>query len=196
MEKTILVVVGSVGSGKTETSNFIKSLGIPTFRTGDVIRKAVLDSGLSLTPKNSERMAVELRRKYGNDYPARKTGEKIKQLPKTERLICVEGPRDMDEVDYLATLGRVILLVLEAPIELRFSRTVARKGTKLEPKTRDPETLEEFRWRDMTESERGQAEVTHTDKYPRHVIENTGTKEELYDKVRRIVEKLKHETGM
>jgi len=189
MERTILVVVGYIGSGKSEASGYIKSLGIPMFRTGDVIRKAVLDSGRPLTPKNSEMMAVRLRQEHGMDYPARKTGEAIKRCK--EGLICVEGPRDVEEVEYLATLGRVMLLVIEAPLRLRFERAKARVGSKLEPKTRDTGNFEEFKWRDQAENERGQREITHTDKYPRHVIDNSGTREELHSKIRGIIDKLK-----
>jgi dephospho-CoA kinase len=186
MERTILVVVGYIGSGKSEVSSYIKSLGIPMFRTGDVIRKAVLDSGKPLTPKNSEMMAVSLRKEHGNDYPARKTGERIEQC--NEGLICVEGPRDTEEVDYLATLGKVILLVIEAPIELRFERARARKGSSLEPKSRDTHDYEEFKWRDQSENARGQREITHTDMYTRYTINNSGTKDELHKKVKKLIQ--------
>jgi len=190
MERTIIVVVGLIGAGKSETSGYIESLGIPMFRTGDVIRKAVLDRGMELTPKNSEMMARKLREEHGMDYPARKTGERIEKSK--AGLICVEGPRDMAEISYLSTLGEVRLLVVTAPIDVRYERSRSRKAAnELEPKSRDPKDFEEFKWRDEKERERGQDDVISTDKYTKYVIENTGTKEELYEKIRGIIAEIK-----
>ena len=38
-ERTIIVVTGLPGSGKSEVSNYLKGLGMPMFRTGDIIRE-------------------------------------------------------------------------------------------------------------------------------------------------------------
>jgi dephospho-CoA kinase len=189
MERTILIVVGYIGSGKSEVSGYISSLGIPMFKTGDVIRKAVIDSGQPLTVQNSEKMAVELRKKHGMDYPARKTGEKFSELK--NNIICVEGLRDIFEIDHLATLGKVYLIVVKSPLDMRFKRSMSRKITKLEPSSRDTKNLEEFKWRDKSENDRGQREVTHTKKYPRFVINNNGTRNELYRKIDKILKTIK-----
>lgn len=182
MEKTILVVVGLPGSGKSEVSDYIRSKGIPMFRTGDVIREEVVNRGMELTIKNQEAISKKLREEEGMDAPARRTGEKIKAAD--SGLICVEGPRDMHEISYLAGLGRLVLLVVDAPDELRFERLKNRGGS------RDPKTREEFEWRDRSERERGQGEVLATEKYPKHVIENTGSREELRRKVDKVLKKL------
>jgi len=190
MERTILIVTGLPGSGKSEVSEYIKSKGIPMFKTGDVIREEVIKRGLELTPQNSEMIARKLREEEGMDVAARRVGKKIKTM--NDSLICVEGPRDMYEVDYLSTLGRVILVVTQAPENTRFERMKARRGAgKFAPKSRDPRSFKEFKWRDEHELERGLQEVTTTDKYPRIIIQNTGTKEELRKKVDEILEKIK-----
>ncbi len=182
MQRTIIVVVGMPGSGKSEVSKFCKEQGIPMFRTGDVIRKAVIDGGMALTPENSEMMARKLRERHGMDFAAREVGKRISKL--NDSLICVEGPRDMYELEHLASLGRVVLVVVEAPFEARFKRSTSRKGNRLEPRTRDARSVEEFKWRCKKELERGLGEVLKTKKYARHEIRNDGTLEELRKKAK------------
>jgi len=189
MEKTILVVTGLPGSGKSEVSDYIKSLGIPMFRTGDVIREEVTRRGLELNPKNSEMISRKLREEEGMDAPARRVGESIKSA--NSDIVCVEGPRDMHEIDFLATLGQVFMLIIDAPVGTRFMRSVSRKGSEKEPKTRDPKTLLEFKWRDRKEMERGLGEVISTKKFNMHVINNTGSKQQLYNEINSIIQELK-----
>jgi dephospho-CoA kinase len=194
MERTIIVITGLPGSGKSEASGYIKSLGIPMFRTGDIVREEVLRRGLELNAQNSEMIARKLREEEGMDVLARRLGGKIKKL--RGGLVCVEGPRDMHEVRYLATLGRVMIIITEAPEKTRFGRLSARKGSgRLEPRSRDPKTFEEFRWRDERELERGLREVMATDSYPRVVVSNAGAREELTGNIRKIVENLKKGSG-
>ncbi len=188
MERTILVVVSMPGGGKSEASGYIRSKGISVFKSGDVVRKAVLDSGQPLTIENSENMARKLREEHGNDYPTRVTGEKIKPLK--DRVVCVDGPRDIYEIRYLATLGRVIIIWVDAPLELRYERSVSRKGSSLEPKTRDPKDFEEFRWRDRKEGERGEAALKTTKEFEVRVLDNTGTKEELHRKIDEVLKSI------
>lgn len=193
MNRMIIVVVGLTGGGKSEASDYIKSLGVPMFRTGDVVRAEVVKRGFELTPRNSELIARKLRQELGGDAPARITGELIKK--NKDKLICVEGPRDMAEIAYLATLGSVLILVISASPEVRFERSKKRTATKLEPKTRDPNSYQEFLWRDEKEKERGQLEVMTTELYVRKEVKNSLGKEELHAKLKEIVDGLKKQVG-
>ena len=187
--RTIIVVTGLPGSGKSEVSGYLKGLGIPMFRTGDVIREEVLDRGLELNPRNSEKIARQLRKEEGTDVAARRTCEKIKPL---RGLVCVEGIRDMDELEYLATLGRIVLVIVEADEKVRFSRQrVRRSGGRLEPSSRNPKTLEDFEWRDRMERERGLDEVIATDRYEKHVIENNEGLAELRNRVDALLKEIR-----
>lgn len=189
--RRIIVVVGSIGSGKSEVSSYIQSKGIPMFRTGDVIRKEVISRGLTLNPGNSEMIARKYREEEGMDIATRKVWQQIRKLPPEKYpMICVEGPRDLYEIGFLAGRAEVILLVIDAPMVLRFRRTKQRRGTRLEPKTREASDFKEFKWRDDSENERGQKEVMNTKKFPRFVIDNSGTKKELHEKLDEILDSL------
>jgi dephospho-CoA kinase len=191
-KRRIIIVVGSIGSGKSEASGYIKSKGIPMFRTGDVIRGEVIRRGLTLNPKNSEMIARRYREEKGMDIAARMVWEQIRKLsPKKYPIVCVEGPRDMYEISYLAGHADIVMLVIDAPLVLRFRRAKHRKGSHLEPKTRDANDFKEFKWRDDSENERGQKDVINTKKYPRFVIDNSGTKQELHENIDDIISGMK-----
>jgi len=183
LPKTVVVIVGMPGSGKSEVSELYRSQGIPMFRTGDVIREEVVRRGLPLTPENSEKMARQMRDELGMDMAARITMDKVLKL--RERLVCVEGPRDMSELAYISRLSRMILLVLKSDSDIRFRHLKGRGGS------RDPKTLKEFNWRDGKEKERGISDVIKTRKYPRYEIENNGTLDELRRKALEVLDEIR-----
>lgn len=189
MNKIILIVTGLPGSGKTAAAKIIKRMGLPIFRTGQAVKDEVARRGLPYTIENSETVAREMREKTGPDAPARITAEeKIKPFWREhpeENVICVEGLRDMHEVDYLASLGRIIILVVETPLETRFRRMTARR------ELRDPKDLEEMKWRARKEKERGMQDIFTTEKYPIRKIPNTGTLEELRAKLKKLLKEIR-----
>ena len=188
MPKTIIVVVGLPGAGKSEVSSFFREQGLPMFRTGDVFRDEVISRGLELNIENSEKISRQLREELGMDVAARIVMDKILKLP--DKLICVEGPRDMDELAYIAKLSRLVLVVVKADSSTRFSRLRSRgQGS------RDPKDRREFDWRDSREKERGLAEVLKTRKYARYEIENEGTLDDLRRKAKAILDEIRSNAG-
>lgn len=184
LPKTTIVVVGMPGAGKSDVSKFFKERGIPMFRTGDVFREEVVNRGMELNIENSEKISRQMREELGMDVAARIVMDKILKLP--DKLACIEGPRDMYELAYIAKLSRLILVVVRADSDTRFQRLKNRKQG-----SRDPRSMQEFRWRDEKERERGLAEVLDTRKYARYVIENDGTLEELREKAKAIFDEIR-----
>ena len=180
--KTIILVTGLPGSGKTAASSHIRSKGIPTFLLGDIFREEMRKRGLEFTNVNSERVAVQVRKEHGMDYAARKTGEKIKRLD--NMLVCVDGARDMFELRRLASFGKLILVIIDAPEKIRYKRLVNAGGYKR------PKSYEEFLWRAKEELKRGMAKIIHTHKYEKYVIRNKSTKYELKRKIDELLENI------
>jgi len=194
LRKTTMVVVGMPGAGKSEVSSFYRELGLPMFRTGDVIREEVVRRGLELTPENSEMIARKLREERGNDVAARMTMEKVNTLK--EKFVCVEGPRDMDELACIAASSDVRLIVVRAGDDARFRRQLDRGTSGKDPGnkvrgSRNPRDRKEFDWRDGKEKERGLAEVLKTKRYPRYEIDNNGTLGELREKSRKVLDEIR-----
>lgn len=191
--KTVIVVVGMPGAGKSEVANIYRRHGVAVFRSGDIVREEVAKRGLELNIENSEKVARQLREEMGRDAPARIAMEKALSLPGT--IACIEGPRDMAELDCIAGQSNPILVVVTAPEEVRFRRLHGRllsrdPGNEVKGR-RDPSTMDEFRWRDRKETERGIVEVLETRKYPRYEIENSGSLGDLEKKALGVLLKAK-----
>ncbi len=179
MRKKIIVVTGLPGSGKSEVSGEIKKKRIPTLYTGDIIRGEVARRGLELSVESSEYTARELRKRYGPEAPTRLVEHKIDAMK--SRVVCIDGPRSVKEVEYLKLFGDVYLIIVESARKLRYSRLKKRASPT------DPEGWEHFLWSDRKELERGMESLTKTKKFNKYVIKNTGTVSGLRSKVERIL---------
>jgi len=180
--KTIILVTGLPGSGKTAVSSCIREARIPVFIMGDIIREEIRKRGLEFNNRNSELVAVQLRKEQGTDFVAKKMGEKINAVD--DAVVCVDGAREISEAEYLSKFGKLVLLVVKSPDRIRYQRLVEAGGYK------KPRNYEEFLWRSEQESGRGMGELVGTDKYDRRVIENDGSLDELKEKVKKILKEI------
>jgi dephospho-CoA kinase len=171
MKKRIIVVTGLPGSGKSEVSREIKRRRIPTFVTGNIIKDEVLRQGLDLTVESSEYIARELRKKYGPDAPIRLIEHNIDAVK--GNIVCVDGPRNIKELELLKEHGDIYLIVVESAKKLRYTRLRKRGGA------RDPECWDHFIWRDRKELERGMHSLVRTKRFRKYILKNTGTVTEL-----------------
>jgi dephospho-CoA kinase len=179
MKRKIIVVTGLPGSGKSEVSRDIKRRGIPTFITGNIIKEEVSRRGLELTLESQEYIARELRKEYGPDAPINMIEHKIRDSK--SGIICVDGPRNVKEVELLKDIGDVFLIIVECSKMVRYRRLRRRGGP------RDPDDWERFAWRDKKELERGMHSLTRTEKFRKYTIKNTGTLSDLKSKISKIL---------
>jgi len=179
----IIIVVGLPGAGKDTAAEFIKNEGIHYFAFSDVIKDEIRSRGMKDTLKNEEDIAKELRKSYGRDIIAQRTSEKIKNLQ--EDVTCLGGPRNIEELEYMKGFGEVILLVVEADERTRYERVKARG------ESRDPKTFEEFLWRQNKNYELGIGKVLKTKDFPKYVISNNGTPDELKAQVIKFLKTIK-----
>jgi dephospho-CoA kinase len=188
MTKKIIVVTGLPGSGKSEVSGEIKKNRIPTFISGNIIKEEVAKRGLDLTLESEEFVARELRKQYGPDAPIKLLEHKITDSKAS--ILCVDGPRNIQEVQLLETFGEVYLIIVESTKRLRYQRLRKRGGP------RDPEGWKHFMWRDRKELERGMKSLIKTKRFRKYIIKNTGTLPKLKSQVSRILKDVKsHKTG-
>ena len=183
MRKKIIVVTGLPGSGKSEVSLEIKKNRIPTLFTGKVVRDEVQRRGLVLSAESSEYTARELRKKYGPDAPTRLVEHKIDSMK--SRIVCIDGPRSLRELEYLKLFGDVYLVIVESAMKTRFTR-LKKRGSPT-----DPEKWEKFLWTNKKELERGMKTLARTKKYPKFVVKNIGTVTVLRKKVAAILKEIR-----
>ncbi|MEM0161477.1 MAG: nucleoside monophosphate kinase [Thermoproteota archaeon] len=182
MDKTLIVVTGLPGAGKSTVSNLImEEYNLPVISMGDCVREEARKRGIKEDAKSMQEFIVELRRKYGPGIVAELTTKKIEKL--NQKFIVVDGLRSKEELEiFKRNFKRILLLVIVASIEKRLKRLLMRHRVD------DPKTLEELKARDEVELNIGLREVTNDNNSIR--IENEGDLQELKQNVREIMEKL------
>lgn len=145
-EKLLLLITGMPGAGKSTVLSLIAEEGYPTLLMGDVIREETERLGLSPTPENVGKVAVEIRRREGRGAVAKRCLPRLRRLFAESPVVCVDGVRSLKEVEVFREEFRNVLLVaVHASPQTRFRRFLTRNRSD------DPKTWEVFRERDLRE---------------------------------------------
>ncbi len=174
-EARVIGVVGHPASGKDSAAEYLETKGFVHFSSGDFIRADMRREGIPLDRTSMKAFSAKMRALHGNEYPV---GEIVK---KVARDTAVSGLRNRAEV--LAFRGafgdRFVLLAVQAPVEARYARILARK------RAGDEITLERFREEENQERLQysGTHEVDAVIADADATIENNGTKEEFFAKL-------------
>jgi len=171
----IIGLTGKNGAGKTKVVDYLKSKGFETFSLSDILRKEVRKKGLAEERENLIKIGNELREKYGPGILAKLALDKTKRKDK----IAIDSIRNPYEIEELKKSIDFILIGIDAPIELRYIRIIDRK------RVGENISLEQFiEIEEKENSEDGKKQqLNKCLKLADKIIENTGTVEELYQKI-------------
>jgi dephospho-CoA kinase len=156
-------------------ASFLAGHGFAVHSLSDVVREAATASGLSHTRENLIAVGVRLRQEGGPGALAARI------LDRLGGRAVVDSIRSPGEVAVLRGLPRFVLLGVDAPIDLRFERSV-RRG-----RAGDGTTLEGFARNEALENsatEFGQ-QLRETLSLADRVVRNDGTLEDLRERTRR-----------
>jgi dephospho-CoA kinase len=177
------LVVGLTGpnaSGKGEVARFLSEQGFTVHSLSDVVRDEASALGLEHTRDNLIAVGVRLRERDGAGVLARRI------LPRLGERSVVDSIRGPAEVEVLRSLPRFALLGIDAPVGIRFQRSLVRG------RTGDGETLEEFRLKEERENsatETGQ-QLRRTFDLADGVVCNDGSLDLLRRRIRDALESL------
>jgi dephospho-CoA kinase len=168
----ILAVVGMTGSGKSELSRYLGSLGFPAIRFGQVVVDEIARRGLTLTPENERTIREELRSTYGMDVCARRCLPAIRKALEESPLVVIDGLYSWSEYRTLrAAFGEnLVLLLVFTSRETRYHR--------LNVRPERPLTFQEAQERDIAEIEN--LEKGGPIAFADYALLNDGTKAELF----------------
>ncbi len=96
----VIALCGLPGSGKGVFSAKALEMGIPVTSMGDIIRKEVEARGLTETPESVGRVALQLRKLFGENIVAERLLEGVFTLLKVEPVVIVDGIRSVSEYSY------------------------------------------------------------------------------------------------
>ena len=175
MSSKVYVVTGMPGAGKEEFAQTAVSLGYSLIRMGDVVRKEAANQGIIMDDRGVGGFASDERRKHGADIWARRC------LPYIEHNSVIDGCRSLDEMSlFREKFGKdSILIAIEAPADLRFKRLQQRGRSDA------PQTIEEFKERDLREIGWGLADLI---KCADDTIVNDDSLESFHEKVKKEID--------
>jgi dephospho-CoA kinase len=136
----VIGLTGPNAAGKGEAASYLQFLGFTCYSLSDVVREEAAAQGFPPEREHLIRIGTQLRREGGAGVLAERILSRL-----TGRAV-VDSIRNPAEVEVLRTLPRFVLLGVDAPVEVRFQRSLARS------RAGDPATLEEFQARETEEN--------------------------------------------
>jgi dephospho-CoA kinase len=178
--KTLVVLAGMPGAGKSLASTVAKQSGIPVFVSGDVVRLEAKKRGLEPTRNNLGRLMLEIRKKEGMGAVAKRLLPLIEET--FSPVVVYEGARNIEEIDELKKHYTVFSVAIHASPRSRYRRLLRRKRHD------QPNNWKQFLERDNRELKVGLGRVISL---ADRMIENEETKDQLKKQTRRVLEKIR-----
>ena len=174
----MILIAGMPGAGKSMAMEEFRKTEIPIVEMGEVIREETKKRELEPNPKNTGRIAQNLRKEKGKDAIAKLCLNKIKKINKNK--IIIDGVRSLKEVKrFQKELNKEIKIIsIHSSPQTRFQRL------KNRGRSDDPKKWEEFKRRDMRELDFGLGKVIALSD---EIVINEGSKENFKKKIRKIV---------
>lgn len=181
-QSLIIGLVGESGSGKDTVAYHLRDVyGAVFLRFSDPIKDILRMFYDRPSREDQAWVAVQFKRRFGKDVFCRALDKKI---PFIEGIICLNGLRYREDLDYLRTFDQNILVYVTADQKLRWERTVGR-GEKSD----DVVSFEEFvRMENSLETERDIPKIGEKADF---TIRNEGTLEELMRKTEEVMKSIK-----
>lgn len=128
----LIGLTGTNGAGKGEVANYLVEKGYAYVSLSDEIRADLRRRGKESTRDQLIAAGNALRRRYGADILARRALKKVKGRT------VIDSIRNSSEVAFLRRRADFILVAVDAPVELRYTRVLERGREE------SASTLEEF----------------------------------------------------
>jgi dephospho-CoA kinase len=129
----IVAITGMPGAGKSTAAKALESRGFKRIVMGDVIREETRRRGLEPSEKDTAKVMLELREKYGPGAVAEVCLRLLGTMK--EQAVVIDGIRSPAEVEVFARVGEVRLIAIHASRERRF-KLLTERGRSDAPTSR------------------------------------------------------------
>jgi dephospho-CoA kinase len=176
----VIGLIGRIASGKSSIADYmVDEKEAAYFRFSDVLRDVLARIHEQNTRENLQKLGISLRSAFGDDILAKSLRADV--LEDNSEYVIIDGIRYQDEVEMVKSLGGVTVYV-HSPVKTRYERVLSR-GSRGEARI----SLKEFNDSEEKPTEKRIDEIGQNADF---IIENTGTMDELKDKVDRIIERI------
>ncbi len=180
-KKLIIGLVGKRGSGKSTVAGYLKTNYKVEIRKFSQPLSRILDKlALPNTRENFQDLAIALRRAFGQGVLVGPLKKFINESP--AKIVVVDGLRVWAELEMLRSFKNNLLVYIAASAKMRFER-LKKSGGKA---GREGVDFKEFLRLDRRETE---LFIKRIGKKADVVVDNAGTKEDLYKKIDQIIKK-------
>lgn len=178
----IIGLTGRNGAGKGVIAEFLKQRGFIYTSLSDVLRNELKAQNKEISRDNLIRIGNELRAQLGASALADKILERLDH----DKNYVVDSIRNPNEARALKNRSDFILLLVEAPLEVRFKRIRDRA------RENDPQTFEDFvRLEHVERSSQNPAhqQLDQTESLANATVQNDDTLEKVYEQVIQILKR-------
>ena len=124
-DKIILAIVGSIGAGKGTAASYLeRRYGARVFRSSAPLRNILGIMNQEISRENMQLLSKALRESFGQDIIAQIAARDMATFD--GRISIYDGARRPEDFSALLSLPNFLLIFVEADIEVRYARVVAR----------------------------------------------------------------------
>jgi len=176
-----LGLIGPIASGKGFAGKHLeKKYGFKRIVMGDLIRAVARKKHVKPTREHLRKFQKEYTRKYGRDYFINLAIEKGRKSGRKK--VIIDGIRYPEQAKQAKKKAHTILILFNASPEIRFKREKERG------RAGHPETFKDFKRQEKKEWK--VFNFKKTIKYADYTINNSGTPQQLYQKVDALMKKI------
>jgi dephospho-CoA kinase len=182
MSPRIVGLVGPIASGKGTICSFLQTKGFFVYTLSDIIREELARRSQEETRQTLQAIGSELRKTFGAPILAQRAADHIVHQQHQNNVI--DGIRNPAELRFLKDTHQSLILGITAPLDRRF------EFMRMRNRASDPSTFEEFMKHEKVDNESPdshQQQVAACLILADVVIENTGTIDELQQKVWQVI---------
>jgi dephospho-CoA kinase len=174
----VIGLAGRIGSGKGTVAAYLKErYKAKKFVYSDILGDMLDRLHLPRTRDNLQKLGKGIREQLGDDVLVNAMLEDVKGS--TARILIIDGVRYVNEVDMVRGFDESLLIFTDAPVLTRYERCVARAQ-----KGEGKEGFSDFELRDNAPTE---LELDQVKEMADHVIDNSGSVADLFEKVDEIM---------
>ncbi len=184
----IIGIVSHYAGGKDTVSEYLKKeKEFIYYSLSDIIRDELKKRGMSENRDNLINVGNDLRKKFGNKILAKRSFDKIK---KTNKNVVLGSIRNPSEVKFLKKQKNFFLVKIDCPIEIRYERLKERN------RIGDIKSLEEFIKKEKQEesSDPSKQQIHKVVQMADLSIDNSGSLNQLYKNINKLIKKLRGES--
>ncbi len=181
-QKLVIGLVGETGSGKDTVAEYLRDkYNVKLLRFSDPLRDVLKLYFNSFSKEDMQWLAMEFKKRFGKDILSKGLRKKIEKI-RNGSPVAVNGIRFFEDYDFIKSFPDAYVIYTTLDSKSRWQRAFKR-GEKSD----DAASYEKFLELEKSPTE---VQIPAIGKKADFKIENTGTKEKLFQKVDEIITKL------